>query len=155
MVFGLGKKKKDEMEQIKEAVAPEAPEMPMPLGVPELDKVDIPSVSEPKQFAPLFIKIDRYKEVLQKVQKMRALINNINALLRLQDEVEKLEGDASEMLKKNVEEFSMITSQLDKELLRPQQMEPYIRETNVRGVEGYSKNLEEEINKLKGQLRNV
>ena len=153
MVFGFGKKKKD-MEEIKKEVEPPAPVITRPVE-PLPKAIDIPTVTEPKSFAPLYIKVDRYREVLQKVQKLKAIINNINTLLALQDQMDQARGDASVALKKNLEEFASTAAALDQELVRPQSFEPYIKETGVQNVEGYTRELQDEISKMKEQLGKI
>lgn len=151
-MFGFGKKKDEEMKEVKEAVAPSTPLVTRPQETPELNRIELPSVNEPKQFAPLYIKVEKYREVLQKVQKLKALINNINALAVLQDDIAKIREDASIALKKNIEDFSNTATALDQELVRPQFFEPYVKDTTTQNVEGYTDQLREEVSKMKEQL---
>jgi len=152
-MFGFGKKKQDDIEEVKEAVAPSTQIITRPEETPELDKIELPSITEPKQFAPLYIKVERYREVLQKVQKLKTLIRNINALAVLQDEIAKVREDASIALKKNIEDFNNTAAALDQELVRPQYFEPYVKDTATQNVEGYTDQLKEEVSKMKEQLQ--
>ena len=151
-MFGFGKKKKDDIKEVKEVVEPSRPIMQKPA---ELPAIDIPSVSEPKNFAPLFIKIDKYKEVLQKVQKMKNIVNNLNRLILLQDSIEKARADSIDSMKKNIQDFQTTVQTLDQELVRPRQMEPFIKDQQTQSVDTYTKEIEGEVNKLKEQLKNI
>lgn len=154
-MFGFGKKnKEDEMAKVKREIQPTAPVIKRQEEPRELKAIDMPSVAEPKSFAPLYIKVDKYREVLQKVQKMRTLINNIRSLALLQDQIAKAREDASIALKKNIDDFENTAAQLDQELVRPQHFEPYIKETGVQSVEGYTQELQGEVDKIKKQLGN-
>jgi len=154
-MFKFGKKKKqEEMAEVKKEIEPAAPIITRTVEPKELERIDVPAVSTPKSFAPLYIKVDKYKEVLQKVQKLRTLVNNIRSLALLQDQIAKTREDASISLKKNIDDFENTAAQLDQELVRPSHFEPHIRETGVQSVEGYTKELENEVAKIKEQLGN-
>ncbi|MDD5416869.1 MAG: hypothetical protein PHU12_02730 [Candidatus Aenigmarchaeota archaeon] len=148
-------KKKDNVSEIKEAVESKPVVMPKPLGVPQLDKIDIPSVAEPKVFAPLFVKVDKYKEVLQKLQKLKTTVSEMNSLMLIQRDIEKLASDVDSMLKNSVQEFSEITNQLDTELVRPQSFEPFIKDMGARKNEGQLKEVENEVAKIKEKLQTI
>ncbi|MBU3904821.1 MAG: hypothetical protein KJ906_01575 [Nanoarchaeota archaeon] len=150
-MFGFGKKKKDDIQEVKDIVEPARPIMPRQTEI-AINRIDIPSSSEPKSFAPLFIKIDKYKEVLQKVQKMKSIVNNLNRLIVLQDSIEKARADSLDAMKKNIQDFQSTIQTLDQELVRPQQMEPFIRDTQTQKIDTYTNQLEDEIGKLKEQL---
>lgn len=154
-MFGFGKKKKDEIQEVKDMVEPAQPIMQRQPELVEINRIEMPSVSEPKNFAPLFIKIDKYKEVLQKVQKMKSIVNNLNRLVALQNTIEKARSDSIEAMRKNVDDFQQTIKTLDQELVRPQTMEPFIKDQTTQPVDTYTKDLEDEIAKLKEQLKNI
>ncbi|MDD5417045.1 MAG: hypothetical protein PHU12_03655 [Candidatus Aenigmarchaeota archaeon] len=146
-------KKKSDIEQVKEAVEPSQPVLEQTRDIPEMRKIDMPSIAEPKNFAPLFIKVDKYKEVLQKIQKLKTILSSLNSLARLETELEKIAEDIENVEKKNLDEFSSIIAQLDQELVRPQSFEPYIKNQPV--TDGYIKELETDINAMKSRTQNL
>ena len=67
----------------------------------------------------------------------------------------EVEIDNYETRKKNLEDFASTAAALDQELVRPQSFEPYIKETGVQNVEGYTKELQDEVVKMKEQLGKI
>ncbi len=154
-MFGFGKKKKNDIEEVKNVIEPAKPIIPKPSEIPAINKIDVPTVGEPKNFAPLFIKVEKYKEVLTKVQKMKSIVSNLNRLIILQDSIEKARSESIDAMKKNITDFQSTVQTLDQELVRPKQMEPFIKDTQTQSVDTYTNQIEDEVNKLKEQLKNI
>jgi len=204
MFFGLGKKKKDDIKQIKSAIdaegglfdpgdfeglpyseelpgqtppkdlplTKEPPESPiksaknLPMPMPELsrppeikplhEEVTIP---EPKTgpSAPLFVKIDKYREVLISIKKMRLVVANIESIIDMKKHLDKVKGEADTLLDKNMDKFSQMLEELNRDMKRPQSMEPNIsaEKEEAQKVGEYVKDLEGEINKLKNQIKKI
>ncbi|MBU3896929.1 MAG: hypothetical protein KJ697_03280 [Nanoarchaeota archaeon] len=147
-------KKKDDVQEIKDAVEPSQPVFTRPTEIPEIRKIEMPSMQEPKNFAPLYIKIDKYKEVLQRVQKLKTILSNLSALARLEGEVEKIASQIEANEKKNLDEFSGLLNQLDQELVRPQSFEPFIKD-NSRPIDGNINQMESELKEIGDRTENI
>lgn len=150
--MALFKKKEEDIDEIKRIVSPPL-KMPvqLPKNIPEIDRLE----SEPSRTPPLFIKIERYKEVLENVSRLRAMIHEIDNIVSLRREIEKVRTNSDSLLEKNIQEFSEILSGLDKEFVRPEHMEHFLKETKVERLDSYVAELEEELNRLKNQMRQI
>jgi len=147
-------KKKDDIQEIKDAVEPSPPVFTRPMETVEIKRIEMPSMQEPKSFAPLYIKIDKYKEVLQRIQKLKTILSNLSALARLEGEVEKIASQIESSEKKNLDEFSGLLNQLDQELVRPQSFEPFIKDTG-KPIDGNIGQLENELKEIGDRAENV
>ena len=110
MVFWKKKEPKPEIREIKEAVsAPPAPPLP---------KMELAPMPERPKFAPLFIKIERYQEVLRSIGSMKLVLASLRELLMLRKELERIKADSDSLLEKNIKEIEAVTGRLDAELRR-------------------------------------
>lgn len=153
-----GKKKEQEIKEIKEAVSgPQT--MPLPAEPPkemaELQKLELAPPSEKPRFAPLFVKIDRYREVLEDIQTLKSLLSDINNLISLRREVEKIKEELDALSEKNIQQFFNVTEALDDEFARPEAAGPYIKEVKIDRVDKYISELQSELIKLQDQLKKL
>ncbi len=153
-LFGMGKKRSEELGEIKRMVSPTNFEIPVEEILPETSSSQISALeTAPPKTAPLFVKVERYKEMLDNVQKMRTLLTDISRIISLRRDLEGLRGHTDELLQKTVEEFEGMISQIDRDLARPQSVEPLMMPS--RKTDAYLADLEEELNKLQSQLRRL
>jgi chaperonin cofactor prefoldin len=135
MVIFPFKKKAEEIKEIKKAITAPTPAPPKP-----------PAPAPPK-LAPLFVKIERYKEVLEQIQLIKATLENINSILRLRAELEKIRGDSEKLLSRQLDVCSSALGTLDKIFVRPEALEPFIVAKPER--------IEPDIESLSAQLREL
>ncbi|MFQ6020978.1 MAG: hypothetical protein ACE5J4_03100 [Candidatus Aenigmatarchaeota archaeon] len=143
-------------EEIKRAVSEK--EIYEPLGEGELPK-EIVSLEERIQnapkLAPLFIKIDKYRDVLENIQKLKTILNDINNLLKLKKEIEKIRKDSSKTLEKNIRDFIDTTNKLDREFIIPRPMRPYVKTEKTQKIEGFISEMQEELARIKEELNKI
>lgn len=143
-------------EEIKRAVSEK--EIYEPLGEGELPK-EIVSLEERIQnapkLAPLFIKIDKYRDVLENIQKLKTILNDINNLLKLKKEIEKIRKDSSKTLEKNIRNFIDTTNKLDREFIIPRPMRPYVKTEKTQKIEGFISEMQEELARIKEELNKI
>jgi len=141
-------KKKDEIDKIKEAVNPQA-KMDLPeLSSPEtLSNIRTPSI-ESQPFAPLFVKVDKYRDILNGIQKIREAIRSIKEIVELQKTIENTRADIDNSLDKYLAQLDSALNELDSGFKKPEtynlpqpQMDMHISE------------LQNELNKLHGELK--
>lgn len=178
MVFGLGKKK-HEAELIKEAVSG----MPRPMeteetGLPQevenleeqTEEIEIPEaramtqvelkpemmkLPESVRLAPLFIKIDRYKEVLEKLNGLKLTLNNLDMIIKLKRDVEKVKIESDKLFEEAVEKFGHTVMEFDREFKKPEAIEPFIKKAQDQQVDEYVNQLQSELDKLEEHLKSI
>ncbi len=90
---------------------------------PEPQEVAFEEPEEKPKFAPLFVKIDRYREVLGLLEKGASEAETLRELLGLLREVESTRAEVEAKLKETVSSLSETLRKLDEEFVRPEGME--------------------------------
>jgi hypothetical protein len=134
-----------------------------PFPEPELPKQEIPKLTpkfaEEKKptFAPLFVKIDKYRSVLNTISDLKTTVIMIKNALALQKEVEGLRDENRRMMEAAINKIDKKIVVLDSEFLRPEGFEeefpPQIYETE--GLEGVVTDLKKQIEGLKSELQTI
>ena len=137
------KKKKEELQ----------PPPPKPAPLPPLEKVELAPPPEKPKFAPLFVKIERYKEVLKNIEKIKLLLDDLRQLINLRAQISRIGQDSHALLEKNIGEISRVISSLDREFVRPrgEKIEPKTEER----MEGYISQLRDELARLQSEVKAV
>jgi hypothetical protein len=115
------------------------------------------NVSRPKmKSVPVFIKIERYKELLDDVQKLRSYSLGLRDAIDAMAEIEKEFKTAMTITNKVLDKVNILLSSIDMKLLRrsaetaeedmPQPPEE---------IESYVKGIYEQIERLKGELQSM
>jgi hypothetical protein len=97
----------DEIEKIKQEVSKRP--MHEPMGSSDLphEIVDIEKmIEDTPKIAPLFVKVERYKEILENIQRMRIALKNIQFLMSFKDQLKKLEAENDELIYKAMQGIS-------------------------------------------------
>lgn len=129
-----------------------------PMGEKPLshDVIDIEKIAEETpRLAPLFIKIDRYKEVLGNIQKLKLQLKNIQFLLTFKDQINKINAENDELLYKTVQNLNQAVNDFSSSFAVP-------RNTNfmpkppleTRADESVS-DLGEKISRLREELERI
>ncbi len=154
MVFWTKKKKEEDIKAVKEAVSGPPPLPPEETKMPTIELEKSP---ERTRFAPLFIKIDRYNEVLKNIEGLKNVMLNLRDLLLLNQQMEKIRAESQNMLQKNIQEISRLLTELDKEFVRPRGLEEMgtaIKTSmETERIEDYVGELERELQNLRGKLQ--
>ena len=179
MVFGFGEKKKDDKDQVKEAVSKKDASAMSPQGIPEhiselAYKEPMPTMDQMKEkvpdelkmaepipekakFAPLFVKIDRYREILESINRLKMAIVNIHSLIEVQNQLKSLRSQVDQEMHKEIAKMNKVVESLDTELVRPKAVEPYLmpKPSETAKMHGYVSELEGELSKLQDQLKKI
>jgi hypothetical protein len=151
-----------------ESEAPEIPEAsPFDLEetAPEVDmgfEREVRSISKPAtseetvQFAPLFVKIDRYRQILNAMNYLKSMLamvkNNFNVL----NEMEKLRNDNLKLVQEAVDKIDKKIKTLDSEFLRPSGFIEQMPELHdVQGLQATIADLRSQVDQLKSDLKNI
>ena len=135
------------------------PEPPLP--VPEPAPIaDIPRPAPaPKAAAkaaapPLFIKIDKYKDVLKTVQELKSFSVGLRDAMDALAEVEHELKVGMEIANKALDRFNALLSLLDSKLIRIDGMEEQDVQT-PKEIDDYVKGLYDQIERIKHELRTI
>jgi chromosome segregation ATPase len=126
-----------------------------------IKETERPKGAQPKQerpaFAPLFIKLDRYKQILNSITELKTTLVMIKNSLSVLNELEKLKSDNLKMIEKAIERFDKRISALDSEFLRPSGYHEELPEElyGIESLEATLTGLRDQVNHLKAELENL
>jgi hypothetical protein len=129
-------------------------------SVPLIKEADIPPIreSERPSFAPLFIKIDRYRQILNSIGNLKtAMIMIKNSLVTIV-ELDKARDETFKLIQDAIEKLDKKLSTLDQELVRPSGYHEIVETPeyqDVETVEATIADLRGQIEQLKTELENV
>jgi len=145
------KPQRKDIEAVKQAVVPERQQEPVPLP-----KIELGKLPERPRFAPLFVKIDRYQEVLSTIQNLKEILLGARDLLNLMQQLDRIRLEAETLLQKNIQEVVLNISNMDKEFVRPkgiQTEEHQVSNAEYEKVGSYVGELQRELDNLRSQLQ--
>ncbi len=113
--------------------------------------------SRPATSPPVFVKIDRYKELLEDIQKLRSYSLGLRDALDAMAEIEKEFKTAMGLTNKVLDKVNMLISSLDMKLLRKAGTDvdhlPPVKSPDE--VESYVKGIYDQVEKLKKELHSL
>ncbi len=134
---------------------PPMPSAPFPHEVVEIeDRMNFGSESRPR-FAPLFVKVDRYKEIIEDMNALKGVLSNTIELIEVRKGIEQLKADTDAVIDQHLESLSHFLSELDKEFVRPPGSEAFIKERRPQPIEQHIEEAQREIKRLQEQLRGI
>lgn len=108
------------------------------------------------EFAPLFVKIDRYKEILEKLEQIKVSLHSLTDVMVLLNEVEHIRESTVKALRQGVTDLTDALIALDGEFVRPEEAEISVRKSRERTrVEQYVGDLQSELSNLKKELARI
>ena len=102
-------------------------------------------------FAPLFVKLTRYKKILNTINYLKVSINLMKNQLSILNELDRLREENLKLIYSAVNRMSDRLGRLDSEFMRPSGFVDEIPETQMEDVES----LENTIADLKGQIEHL
>ncbi len=121
---------------------------PLPPLIEDIEKRAL----EKPETAPLFIKIEKYKDILQNLHDMKRTVSNISEILKIRNELETIRNQSNEALQKSFEKFIGLADQLDREFIAPRVMKPFIKTENIERIDGFVSEIQNEMDNLKKSL---
>ncbi len=112
---------------------------------------------EKSPFAPLFVKLDRYKTVLNTINELKSTIISIKNSLEVQRQIENLKEENTGFLQAAINKVDEKVLSLDAEFLRPKGFEEEMPKTEIRteGLQGAVTDLKKQIDSLKEELKAI
>jgi cell division septum initiation protein DivIVA len=148
----------DELEQIKNAVSskpiiePLGAE-PLPHEIIDLEKM----IEETPKLAPVFVRIDKYKDILEGIHKLKATIVNLEAVLNIRKQLHNVSFNSDRMLEKALQNFNETTNDFSRNFSIPRGMGHLVKEPKnaEEFVDKGVSDISQEIERLKAQLENI
>ena len=103
---------------------------------------ELPSYEGPKE-APLFIKVEKYHDIISTLNEMKSFVGGIKQLYGIIQESENVRTDALKILRSSIQRIEKSLYEMDAELLRP------------RGFVGETKETEREMSHITGSLTDL
>ncbi len=110
-----------------------------------------------KASPPVFVKLERYREILEDVQKLRSYSLGLRDALDAMGEIEKEFKTAMSLTNKVLDKVNIIISSLDMKLLQKSgpNMDTLPPIKPPEDVDNYVKGIYEQIDKLKAELQSI
>lgn len=132
--------------------APKLPELPAPPLEPVFE-APVPRQQKPAS-PPLFIKIDKYRDVLKNVQELKSFSVGLRDAMDAIAEVEHELKAGMDIANKALDRFNTLLSLLDSKLMRIEGMEEGEVQT-PKEIDNYVKGLYDQIERIKHELRTI
>ena len=146
MFFKKEEEKKDEEQKMEKARAETTAEE----LAKEITKGTQPQKTE-KEIAPLFVKIEKYKEVITNIQEVKILLKGLKNVFNLLYEIEQVRNDAVKLLSTTLQRIERSLIELDASLLRPGEFEPYTT-SDMGSIEQALSQLTQQLSALRSEL---
>jgi hypothetical protein len=169
------KRKEEDVEEIKNIAEsrkipdellekPTGEEVPMELpestelALPEVEKTVTMTTGEKRPvFAPLFVKIERYRAVLNAIADLKTMVVAIKNALELQRQIESLKDENRKLFEAAINKIDKKIVMLDSEFLRPRGYEEEFPSPvyETEGLEGVVTDLKKQVESLKSELQTI
>jgi len=153
------KKENKEMQEIKKAL--EEPSAPKEEAIDELEILDLPEepVSRPaRESAPLFVKISKYKEIIDLIYEMKTFNASLKQMFVVMNEADSVRGDVLKIMRATVNRLDKALAEIDAEFVRPEGIDlekVTYAESEVRYVEKSLTELQRQLAVLKKDLQEL
>ncbi|MFP4116282.1 MAG: hypothetical protein ACLFTQ_03735 [Candidatus Aenigmatarchaeota archaeon] len=131
-------------------------------GLPEEEiREDLPDVTRkpPSQetgedFAPLFVKIDKYKKVLQNLEQVRSSLDDLSQLFELMNQVDEVKRKGMKELRHGMSGLTDTLISMDEKFIRPEGAEEVITEPET-GTSKTVRELQSDLRQLRDKLERI
>jgi len=144
--------KKESIQSIKDAVSDDAmPEHSRDFYLPE----SAPVKTQKQETAPLFVKVDKYYDILRSVQEIKTFLAGVKHLYNVLAEIENVRSDALKMMRGTLQKIEKNITEVDSEFLRPNEstFPTEQKSSEVQHVESSLNELQEQLSSLKKELQ--
>lgn len=155
----FGRKKKGENKGMHLEMPTELPPLTfldqMPVEPPK-PKMEKPRESEKVTVAPLFVKMDKYRQILTTIGNLKTALAIVNNSLSTLHQIEKVRDDTFDIIRDLTNKMDDKLIELDNNLLRPAGYrgteESMEEKQDIRGIEATVADLQGQISQLKTEL---
>ncbi|MEM5812590.1 MAG: hypothetical protein QXN71_01980 [Candidatus Aenigmatarchaeota archaeon] len=143
----------NEKQPLNDISLPAAPEAPRRQSAPAYATKE-----SGESFPPLFIKIDKYKELVQNLQRLKSYALNLRDALDALSDIEKELKTGIQLTQKALDDFNAIIALLDAKLVRLSEGEEGGEVETAEPPErmdDYIKSVYDQIDKIRSELRTI
>lgn len=142
---------------------PEPPEKPQqPQQPQQAQRSELPTTKGPitgrrqpdvggDNFTPLFVKIDKYRQILQNLEEIKNTLKDLRDLFALMSEVDEIKREGMKSLREGISGLTDTLISMDEKFIRPEGSEDFIDEPRSR-VSGNVRNLKDELQDIKREF---
>ncbi len=138
-------------EEVKQVIGQEKVEKPT--ETEEIQKVIRPVEKKEKPLAPVFIKVEKYKEIISTIEEIKILLRGTKQIFSILSEIEGIRDDALKILSSAIQRAERDVIAVDSYMLRPPELEIEEKPSHIeKSLEDLQKQLQElkvELNKIK------
>jgi hypothetical protein len=146
----------NDLEEIKREISKKTINEPMAAESLPHEIIDIEKmIEDTPRIAPLFVKIEKYKEILEDIQKLRVSLKNIQFLLAFRDQIKKIDTEADELMLKSIQNFSQTTNQFSMNFAIPRGVSYIPRPPAEEKADETVSDLGEKISRLREELEKI
>jgi len=126
---------------------------PLPHEVVDIEKV----IEDTPKTAPVFVRIDRYKEILSGLHGIKETIKNLQNMLSVRKEIHKMNFDSDDRLERALQQFSNSASDFSREFVNLRGVKNFVKGPLKEDTteDGTMTKLEEEVIRLKEELERL
>ena len=119
----------------------------------EMPQVEEMPVVERETGAPLFVKVDKYRDIIKSVQEMKLFVASTKQVFTVLHEIESLRADTLNVLRATIQRLERSITEIDTELVRPHGVSVAAEEsTEVTHIESSLNDLQKQLLDLKREL---
>ena len=146
----------EDLEQIKRAVS--ARPVYEPLGTDPLphEVIDLERmVNETPKIAPLFIRVDKYKEILSNIHDLKTSISKLLDMLAIRKQIHQMNFETDDRLERALQKISSSTSNFSNEFVKLRGMDHLKEPPKQTPTDGAISKIGEEVMRLKEELESL
>jgi len=126
---------KEEVEKIKEETK-------------DFPKVEETKIEKEEYSIPLFVKIERYEEILSVLNELKVLIRDVSNAISMLNEIEKMRNENLAVIQRSFEKLKEKIEYFDSKFKKPRILKENIPKQEISSIE-------ESLNKLKSELEKM
>ncbi|MFH0949151.1 MAG: hypothetical protein V1802_01560 [Candidatus Aenigmatarchaeota archaeon] len=113
-----------------------------------------PEPTAQREVAPLFVKVEKYKEILITIQELKTFLVGMKQLFSVMHELESVRSDALNILRATLQRVEKNVVEIDSEFLRPKGLDlPITRDDmELRHIETSLSDLQHQLGTLRKEL---
>ncbi|MBI5061036.1 MAG: hypothetical protein HZB67_01870 [Candidatus Aenigmarchaeota archaeon] len=124
---------------------------------PPYNPVAFERYEKKQDYAPLFVKVEKYRDVLATIAEIRMFVSSMKQLFAVINDLEALRSDAHKIMRATVQRMDKALIEIDTELLRPRGFEIDLpaSETEVHQIEDSLTDIQKQMTALKRELEGM
>lgn len=123
-----------------------------------LEEIEQLPQEEEQRDAPLFVKVDKYKDLIDLIREMKEFASGLKQTFAVINEAEALRNDALKIMRTTVQRLDKALNEMDTELVRPRGIDldrTYSGGTEMRYIESSLTDLQRQLSVLRKDLQEL